>query len=135
MMRAINAKSSPLRRLFGGGVGAGTGVGVIAGVCVGAEEPLPVTTLDAAVGYDCADETGVLCDVAYVGVEVPVLLLHDCGAVLWPPLEESAAFSAEGGGVEVFTIGSPGEEGVVARGVTLVGLGVMYVAIYSASTG
>ena len=133
-MRASNAKSSPLLRLVGGGVGADSGVGVIAGVCAGAKAPLPGAPLDVAVGYDCAEGTGVLCAPTCAGVEDPVLLPHDREGVLWLPLEESADLSAKGGGVEVFTIGSPGEEDV-ARGETLVGLGVMYVAIFSASTG
>jgi hypothetical protein len=56
-----------------------------------------------------------------------------------PPLEESATCEpdcpiVEGNGVEVFTMGSAGEEDITP-GERFEGLGVMYVAISSASTG
>ena len=59
----------------------------------------------------------------------PGLLPIDSGGVLCPPLEESATDKPDwaitaGGGVEVFTIGSIGEEGV-APDERLEGLGVI----------
>ena len=109
----------------------GTNIG---GGCAGAKEPL-----DVAVGYGCESGKGVPGVAECAGVEAPLLLLIDSGGVLCPPLEESATGEPDcaitgGGGVEVFTIGSAGEEGV-APGERLEGLGVMYVAIFSASTG
>ena len=63
-------------------------------------------------------------------MKAPELLPIDSEGVLCPLLVDDA----NGGGVEVFTTGSAGEEGVIP-GERLEGLGVIYVAIYSASTG
>jgi hypothetical protein len=110
--RATKLKSGHLRCLAdeGGGVGTNSGGGVVGGA--GAKEPL-----DAAVGYGCEGAEGVLGVVECSGVAVPELLPIESGGVLCPPLEESATDEpkraiAGGGGVEVFTIGSAGEEGV-----------------------
>ena len=78
------------------------------------------------VGCGCESGKGVPGVAGFAGAEAP-------------PLEESATCEpvcpvTEGCGVEVFTMGRAGEEGI-APGERLEGLGVMYVAISSVSTG
>src|SRR6266516_721602 len=131
--RAIKLKSNHLRCLVGEGGGVGTNIGVdgAGGDWAGAKEPLPGMLLESG--------AGVLFAVECVGVKAPELLPIDTGGVLCPPLDAGAYNGPDGGiqaggGVEVFTIGSPGEEDV-APDERLEGLGVMYVAIDSASTG
>jgi hypothetical protein len=129
--RAIKLKSSHLRCLVGEGGGVGTNIG---GDCAGAKEPL-----DIVVESGCEGAKRVLGVVACAGVAVPELLPIESGGVLCPPLVECATGELDsaitgGGGVEVFTMGSAGEEGV-DTGERLEGLGVMYVAISSTSTG
>ena len=73
---------------------------------------------------------GVLSVVAYAGVAVPGLLPIESGGVLCPPLAAGANAgpdwaSESGGGVEVFTMGSAGEEGIIAPGERSEGLGVI----------
>src|SRR5215472_5866025 len=123
MRRAIKPKSSPLRRLLGGGDGAGTnnGGGVPGGDCAGVKEPLPVMPLEVSAG-------GALWPVEKVGGAAPGPLPIAAAGVLCPPLDdgandEPAAPLEAGGGVEVFTSGSAGEDGAVP-GDRLVGLGV-----------
>ena len=91
-------------------MGTSSGGGVVGGA--GAKEPP-----DAAVGYGCEGAKGVLGVVECTGVAVPELLPIGNGGVLCPPLEESATDEfgraiTGGGGVEVFTTGSTGEDGV-----------------------
>src|SRR5215469_1752018 len=121
MRRAIKPKSSLLRRLLGGGDGAGTnnGGGVPGGDCAGVKEPLPVMPLEVGAG-------GALCPVENAGVLCPPL---DDGAN-----DEPAAPLEAGGGVEVFTSGSAGEDGAVP-GDRLVGLGVGKAGISLVSEG
>ena len=122
----------------GGGVGTNSGGGVVGGDWAGAKEPRPWVPLEAsagvdcplevAVGYACEGRRGVLLPVESAGVAAPELLPIDTAGVLCPPLAAGANAgpdwaSAVGGGVEVFTMGSPGEEGV-APGGRLEGLGV-----------
>ena len=81
----------------------------------------------------------MLCAVECAGVEAPELLPIDSGGVLCPPRDDGANDKPDGaipvgGGTEVFTRGSAGEDGVVP-GVRLGGLGMTYVGIYSASRG
>jgi hypothetical protein len=68
-------------------------------------------------GYDCEDGIGVPGVVEYMGGVKPGLLLPvETGGVLCPPLDESTNgepdWPVDTGGVEVFTTGHPGEEGV-----------------------
>lgn len=70
---------------------------------------------EGAVGYDCeGSDLDEACGVSLnslmpiAGVSALTLLL-DSGGVVCPP----AVDAVTGGGVEVFTIGSPGEEGVL----------------------
>jgi hypothetical protein len=121
--RAIKLKSSHLRCLVdvGGDAGTNIGGGVVGGDCAGAKEPLPGMLLESG--------AGVLFAVECAGVKAPALLPIDTGGVLCPPLDAGADDEPDwaiqaGGGVEVFTIGSAGEEGV-APGEKLEGLGVI----------
>src|SRR5205823_5942949 len=110
------------------------GGGVVGVDCAGAKEPL-----DIVVESGCEGTKRVPGVVACVGAAVPELLPIESGGVLCPPLEDSATDEpdwaiAGGGGVEVFTMGSAGEDGFTS-GERLEGLGVMYVAMSSASRG
>ena len=133
----------------GGGVGTNIGGGVVGGDWAGAKEPRPWVPLEASAGVDCPLEVaveysceggrGVLFAVQYAGASAPGLLSIDNGGVLCPPLDDGAndgpAWAIEAGrGVEVFTMGSTGEEGT-APGDRLEGLGVTYVGISSVSRG
>jgi hypothetical protein len=125
----------------GGGVGTNIGGGVVGGDWAGAKEPRPWVPLevsagvdcplDVGVGYGCEGGRGVLFAIECAGVEAPELLSINVG-VLCPPLDDGA--NDVGGGVEVFTMGSTGEEGI-APGDRLEGLGVTYVGISSVSRG
>lgn len=124
----------------------------IGGDCAGAKEPLPDRGVAVAVrlnvvpcplavvdGCGCESGKGVPGVAECAGVEAPVLPPIDRGGVLCPSVGESATGEPEcaitgGGGVEVFTMGRAGEA-CVAPGERLEGLGVIYVAISSASTG
>ena len=99
----------------------GTNIG---GDCAGAKEPL-----DIVVESGCEGAKRVLGVVACAGVAVPELLPIESGGVLCPPLAAGANAgpdwaSESGGGVEVFTMGSAGEEGI-APGERSEGLGVI----------
>lgn len=106
-MRASNAKSSPLRRLVGGGVGVLIliGGGVIAGDCAGARALLPRMPLDRGAGVACPLDVAAGYDCA--GVEAPELLPIDAGGVLCPPLAHGV-----NDGAGWANKGSEGEEGV-----------------------
>ena len=140
-MRAINPKSSPFGCLVGdaSGVGTNIGGGVAGGDCAGAKELLPGMPLDVAVGYGCEGAKGMLFAFEYAGKETSELFPADTGGVLCPSRDDGADDEPDwaipaGGGVEVFTIGSAGEDGAGPRD-RLGGLGMTYVGIYSASRG
>lgn len=150
-MRAIRLKSSPLRFLVrdGGGVGTNSGVGVIGSDCGGAEGWLPGMPLEGSIGvacppgvatgYGCEGGRYVLCAVECAGGEASDLLPIDTGGVFCPPFDNGAKGEPDcaieaGGGAEVFTSGSEGEDGVIP-GVGLEELGMIYVGIYSPYVG